>query len=371
MYREQDKQTSFFGTLVYERIVPPDHFLRQLNSVIDLSFVNELCKELYCPDNGRPCWEPQLLFKVLLLQYLYDLSDAVIEEEIRDRISFKWFLNLDTDDMPPDATTLVRFRDRVGPGRFAEIFNRIVACARAHNLINDRLHVIDATAVKAKVDTWRIRNRHDRDHTDDDSGGSNNVSPGKPARKDYIEKNSPDKDARIGHCSANKTVFGYKSFIDMDKDSEIIVAATTAPANEQEATFLEQLVTNPAAGVPRMLTADKAYDTMHNHSLLETRGTVSGILKRRIRRKDKQGNYYFDHRQTKEHQSFLARLRSVVEHKIAEMKRWHHLYQARFLGLRKVTQQTFLTCIAVNLKRMVALLSRAISPPGCVQDCVA
>jgi len=371
MYREQNKQTSFFGTLVYERIVPPDHFLRKLNTVLDLTFVNELCKELYCADNGRPCWEPQLLFKVLLLQYLYDVSDATIEEEIRDRISFKWFLNLDTDDIPPDATTLVRFRDRVGPERFAEIFNRIVATARSYKLVNDRLHVVDATAVKAKVDTWRIRNRHDRDHTDDDSGHSGAASSGETNRKDYIEKNSPDKDARIGHCSPNKTVFGYKSYIQMDKDSEIIVATAAAPANEQEATFLERLITRPAAGVPQMLTADKAYDTLYNHTLLETNGTVSGILKRRIRRKDSQGTYYFEHRQTQEHQSFLARIRSVIEHKIAEMKRWHHLYQARFLGLKKVTQQTLLTCIAVNVKRMVTLLYRDSSPPGCTQRVLA
>lgn len=75
MYKEQNKQTSFFGDLIYNQAIPKEHFLRKLSEVVDFSFVNEICEDLYCPDNGRPCWEPQVIFKAIFLQFLYDLSD--------------------------------------------------------------------------------------------------------------------------------------------------------------------------------------------------------------------------------------------------------------------------------------------------------
>jgi len=93
MYKEQNKQTSFFGDLIYNQAIPKEHFLRKLSEVVDFSFVNEICEDLYCPDNGRPCWEPQVIFKAIFLQFLYDLSDYAIEDEINDRFSFKWFVN--------------------------------------------------------------------------------------------------------------------------------------------------------------------------------------------------------------------------------------------------------------------------------------
>ena len=172
MYSEQTKQISFYDEPIYARTVPQDHFLRKLSSVVDFSFVNELCQDLYCPDNGRKCWEPQILFKMTFLQFLYTLCDRDIEAEVKDRMSFKWFLGLPVDEDVPDYSTLSRFRDRLEAERFAKIFNRIVEIARFHKLVSDKLHIIDSTDVKAKVDQFRIteeikKNNNDSNDKDD------------------------------------------------------------------------------------------------------------------------------------------------------------------------------------------------------------
>jgi IS5 family transposase len=60
---------------------------------------------------------------------MYNLSDAKIEDELKDRLSFKWFLGLEVDASPPDSTTLVRFRDRLGEETFAKAFNKVVEIA--------------------------------------------------------------------------------------------------------------------------------------------------------------------------------------------------------------------------------------------------
>ena len=113
MYRSLDPQTSFFGGFLYDRIIPQDHFLRRLKETVDFSFVNERCREHYSPDNnGRPGWEPALMFRVLFLQFLHDISDRDIEEQVNFNLAFKWFVGLEVDAQAPDATTLVVFRNR-------------------------------------------------------------------------------------------------------------------------------------------------------------------------------------------------------------------------------------------------------------------
>ncbi|MFH1369438.1 MAG: IS5 family transposase [Elusimicrobiota bacterium] len=350
MYKENDKQNSFFGDLIYETIVPKDHFLRRLTAAIDFSFVNELCKELYSQDNGRPCWEPQVLFKVLLLQYLYNLSDTVVENEICDRLSFKWFLGIDADDRPPDATTLVRFRDRLGTERFAKAFNHIVETARKSNLVSDQLHIVDATTIKAKVDIFRIHHKHDHEYP------NNDVSP-----QDMV-KHSPDKDARFGYSTMEGMIYGYKGYVQMDKDSEIIVSSTVDSANKQEYNHLEELI-DGTVEKPEALTADKAYDTRQVNELLIRKDIRSGVIHKKEPKKPVAGIFYQKTPRPKEEELYFKRKRLAVEHKIAELKRWHNLRFARFIGLIKTKIQMFLTCIAVNVKRIVKLISQGISPP--------
>ena len=61
----------------------------------EFPFINHICKDLYSPDNGRPAIEPELLFKMLLLGYLYDIkSEVKIAQAVNENIAFKWFLGL-------------------------------------------------------------------------------------------------------------------------------------------------------------------------------------------------------------------------------------------------------------------------------------
>lgn len=63
---------------LYDVIVPKDHLLRRIKESIDLSFVNPLLREQYCAHFGRPAKEPEMMFKLLFLKKLYDLSDEAL-----------------------------------------------------------------------------------------------------------------------------------------------------------------------------------------------------------------------------------------------------------------------------------------------------
>ena len=92
---------SFFGNHIYENLLARgSHLLYDLSKVVDFSFVRHACRDFYV-DWGRDAWDPVLMFKMVFLQFLYDLSDREVEEQITFNMAFKWFLGLSAEEFPP------------------------------------------------------------------------------------------------------------------------------------------------------------------------------------------------------------------------------------------------------------------------------
>ncbi len=89
MLRAKSSQLSFYGSHIYDRVIPKGHFLKLLDKAVDFSFVNEHCRDAYTPDFGRPAYEPEMMFRILFLQFLYNISDRRIEEEVNLQLAFK------------------------------------------------------------------------------------------------------------------------------------------------------------------------------------------------------------------------------------------------------------------------------------------
>jgi IS5 family transposase len=320
MLRPKSVQTSFYGNHIYDRIIPNDHFLKLLDKAVDLSFVNELCRDAYTPYFGRPAYAPEVMFKIIFLQFLYDVSDRRIEEEVNFNLVLKWFTGLAIDESPPDASSLTRFRDRLGDERFANIFNQIVEIAREKGLVSDRLSIVDSTDVKAKLDTFKIKDNPDI---------------------------LPDKDARHGYKSEKKPFFGYKAHASMDSDSELITRLDTTPGNTHDGKEFPKVVDTQS----RMTTADKAYDSKKNHRLLKRKRAISAIIIKKNRKSAR-----LRKQQMKPEIIAAQRERPKIERKFAEFKRFHGLREARYWGLTKMAIQFTMTAITCNLKRIVKLL---------------
>src|SRR3972149_219756 len=233
MLRRDSTQRSFFDQGLYDRLIGPEHFLRQLAALVDWRFAHRICKGCYARDLGRPGGSPGMLFKILLLQFLYDISDRRIMEEVYLQMAFKWFCGLEPDEATPHPTTLTHFRSRLGPERFARIHNRIVELARERGLVSDRLSVVDATHVASRMNSFRVD-----------------------------EENPPDPDARRGGRGGGQVFVGYKAHLALDADSRIITKEEATPANVNEGRELPRVLEKNALRV----TADKAYDTNRNHN---------------------------------------------------------------------------------------------------------
>lgn len=159
MLRKREKQGTM-EIVILEQMIPEDHLLRRIDRAIDFSFIHKLCEPLYCPDNGRPAVDPELLFRMIFIGYLYGVkSERRLEEEMNYNLAYKWFRGLELTEKAPDATTLSanrrrRFRDN----NIAEqIFDEILRQAIEKGLVCGKVLYTDSTHVKAKANKHKKR----------------------------------------------------------------------------------------------------------------------------------------------------------------------------------------------------------------------
>lgn len=145
------RRTTPFDEEVFVRFVPALHILRQAKDCIDWQRFRPLLASAYSPDQGRPSEEPLRLLKLELLRYQYELSDSAVVEQTKTDIAFRYFLDMDSRDSPPNSSTLSVFRARIGAERFRDIFDELVAQARELGIVKDRMRLKDATHVIASV----------------------------------------------------------------------------------------------------------------------------------------------------------------------------------------------------------------------------
>jgi IS5 family transposase len=151
MLKKESKQKDFFDSYVYERLLPEKHILLDIKSTLDFSFIDEETKDLYSETKGRPSFPPEVLFKVLFLEFFYNLSDYEAVDRIKTNILFRYFVGLGISSATPDDTTLVVFRRRLGEKRFKRLFDRVVVHAKEKGLIDGRLKIVDATHMQANI----------------------------------------------------------------------------------------------------------------------------------------------------------------------------------------------------------------------------
>jgi transposase len=152
MLKPKPPQTSFYGDYLYDRIVPQDHLLRKINQVVDFSFINDIVKDRYNPDFGRPAEDPEFMLRLCLLQYLYGDSDRLVIENARVNLAYKYFLGLAVDEEPPDFTTVSYFRAiRLGEDKFRQVFENIVRQCIDKGLVKGKRQIVDSTHIIADI----------------------------------------------------------------------------------------------------------------------------------------------------------------------------------------------------------------------------
>jgi transposase len=137
--------------LIFETLVPCDHYLRRVNAVVDFEQYRTRMAVCYHATDGRPADDPVVLLKIGFLQTHYNLSDREVLAAIQVNVAFRYFLNLALTDTLPHPSLLTVFRARLGASLYQQIFDGMVGQARAAGLVKDRLRLKDATHVIANI----------------------------------------------------------------------------------------------------------------------------------------------------------------------------------------------------------------------------
>lgn len=230
-----------------ESFVPEDHYLRRLDKVIDLSFIHEAVADKYCPHNGRPSIDPEVIVRLFLIQAIDGISHVRdLMRQVQVNLAYRWFIGYSLDEKLPDHSTLSKALERFGDSVFNELFARSISQCKQSGLIEGKILHIDATTIRADIDRERVN---------------------KP--------DSPDPDARYGKFPGNNTAPGYKQQTVVDNQSRVVLGVSVMPANESEHNNAIDVIDealNQLDNDPDVVCADAAYSSGSNCAALEGRG---------------------------------------------------------------------------------------------------
>lgn len=159
MFRSDESSQICAEFVSIEDLVPEDHLLRKIDAFIEFDFIREKTRNLYCQDNGRPCIDPIVLFKMLFIGYLFGIrSERRLTDEIKVNIAYRWFLGLKLNDKVPHHSTISQNRRRRfnGTDVFQDIFDEIVLQAIKKGLIEGAELFTDSTFLKASANRGKF-----------------------------------------------------------------------------------------------------------------------------------------------------------------------------------------------------------------------
>jgi len=300
---------------IYDLVVPKDNILRQINELIDFSFVYDELINKYCLDNGRNAISPIRMFKYLLLKSIFDLSDVDIVERSKYDMSFKYFLDMAPEEAVIEPSSLTKFRKlRLKDINLLDmLINKTVSIALEKEIIKSKSIIVDSTHTKARynqkspreilIESSRklrksiysvdenMKNKFPAKNTVDKLEDEVQychelieVVENEPTLIDYPKVKeklnllkeiliddiehmqiSRDEDAKIGHKTSDTSFFGYKTHIAMTEE-RIITAAIITSGEKSDGKQLKKLIEkSKKTGMDiDTVIGDKAYSEKEN-----------------------------------------------------------------------------------------------------------
>ena len=310
--------------------------LEKLNKIIDWEiFRNRITKVFYREDKGvgRPPFDYILMFKILVLQRLFNLSDDQTEYQILDRSSFRRFLGIETKI--PDAKTIWHYKDELTKaGIIKELFEIFEKELENKNIISHSGSIVDATFIEAP------KQRNDREENKSIKNGE--------IPKNWVDENNiykirqKDVDARWA-VKGNINHYGYKDHIKVDATSKLILNYEVTSANVHDSHKLNDLLDEN----DKIIYADSAYVGIE----LKNKNIENKILEKGYRNKsltiEQQKNNYEK-----------SKTRCRVEHIFGFITKSMHGKIIRSIGIKRAEFNIGLTNMIYNMFRCSFLLAK-------------
>jgi IS5 family transposase len=301
--------------------------LGEIDALVDwhnLAVIVEVLDKSRSGRGGRPPIGFEIKLKMIFLQYLFNLSDEELEDQVIDRMSFQQFVGLSYNEEIPDFTTIWKFKEGLTKaGLMDSIFDAILSQLESKGLILRKGTMIDATIIQS---------------------GNRPLSNKK--REELEAEPSPQIDTEARSTAKNGQLhFGYKGHVGVDVESKIIRKRTFTPANVHDSQEMEKLL----SGDEKSVWADKAYPKEADKRAARKLGIYYGVLD-----KGKRGRGLTTKQKKRNKQK--SKVRAAVEHPFAFMRKKLKVTVLAAKNKMRNALRFDMWCIIHNLCRAAFLL---------------
>ncbi|HIC33144.1 MAG TPA: IS5 family transposase [Flavobacteriaceae bacterium] len=395
---------TFTDLAVASRLAHVNSFLKEIDSIINFNKLRPILKKNGIGTKnvcGVKAYDSVLMFKILLIQKFYDLSDEKAEEGLNVNLLYLHFVGLSLEDKAPDSTTIGRFRNSLIKNKIHdELFDAINKQLEENGFIasGGKDVLIDATLTKSDNNTIKTKNKEQKsehrkkveaDNKAIDVLIDEELSKEKPSAKkiskllkkkvynsktlkneeldeiqnrdtkdietskemiqkeedSYDHKDKIDKDIRTGYQAGKKQyATGYKNHIATDAKSGAILEQLTTFANTSDISTVDTFVEKLGNDI-KSLGADKAYKSQEIDRLLEEKNIQNDICLKETKKMSDETR-----KKQREDEKPKHQIRAKVEHTFALIKTQMKQSTTRFIGLLRNNLNFTITCMAANLK---------------------
>lgn len=334
------KQAGFFDFAERQKkLLATRDFLEQINRIVAWEAFRPVLDAALQRSargmGGRPPYDSVLMFRVLVLQALYNLSDEQTEYQILDRLSFMRFLGLALEDDVPDARTIWLFREQLIKAKAVEkLFAQFDAMLDAHGLSASGGQIIDATFVEAP------RQRNGRDDNEKIKKGE--VPEGWSAKK-TAHKDTDAKWTKKGGVA----FYGYKNHANVDRKYKLIRRYTVTDASVHDSRELDNVL--DPNNDSQDTWADSAYRSEEQEARLKEQGRTSHIHERAYRNTPLTPEQEAANKER-------SRVRARVEHVFGHIENAMNGCYVRTIGIARATAKIGMENLAYNISRFAFLM---------------
>jgi IS5 family transposase len=319
--------------------------LHRLNEGVDFELFRDLLEEklskLPKGKGGRRPYDYVMMFKILILQRYYNLSDEQVEFQINDRMSFMRFLDLSIADDIPDSRTVWNFREQLTDlGIIDELFDLFLKELEKLGLIVNQGKIIDASFVEvpkqrnSKEENEQIK----QDEIPDDWKEKSRKLSQKDTDAKWTKKN-------------NKNFFGYKNHVKTDGKSKIVTKYKVTTANVHDSQVLDDLLDETDEG--EELYADSAYTGEKAEKTIEKKKMKNQVHEKGYKNKPLT-------KEQKEKNKQKSKTRARVEHVFGFMENSMNGMEIRSIGFKRAEAIIGLSNLVYNMFRKIQLQSIGI-----------
>jgi IS5 family transposase len=315
--------------------------LEKLNNCIDFEIFRETLNGIYQKPEprsnaGAKPYDYVLMFKILILQRLYNLSDEQMEFQLNDRLSFKRFTGLEFSHRVPDYNTIWNFKQSLSKeDNERKLFDKFYAMLEQKNMLVNEGKMVDASFHEVP------RQRNSREENQIIKEGSIPDS----FKENPHKSSHKDTDARWTKKN-NETFYGYKNHIKADAGSKFIDDYTVTAANTHDSQGLQQLLDDKDKGQP--LYADSAYAGEEIEGKVNEAEMINQINEKGYR------NNPLTETQ-KENNRKKSKVRARVEHIFGFIENTMKGSMIRTIGIARAKMNIGLTNLTYNICRAVQL----------------